>query len=488
MKCFGDIWADLNPPLPADLSIHGLSLDSSQVERGDLFFGLQGVRTSGARYLSEAQAAGAAAALIDVGLDGMDMPSSQASFPIATVFDLRYQISGMAARFFDMPAIGSSITGVTGTNGKSSVCYWAAAMFTRLGYKSGVCGSLGFGRLDALQETDLTTPDAIKIQRILSHFDELGCDHIFMEASSHGLAQGRVAAVPFQRAVFTNLSRDHLDYHGDMASYWQHKKKLFSWPTLSEIVVNIDDPKGHELCTLAGSARLISYGMSPDAEVRFSDIKLFAKGFDLVLWLQDQAIPVRVELFGRYNLHNILATCALAHALGAEAAAIADALGQLPHVPGRMQPVFSEQGCTAVIDYAHSPGALRAALLALRERGARRLFCVFGCGGDRDRGKRPIMGAIASQLADAIWLTNDNPRSEDPAAILQDIKAGTDGAARLTLMPDRADAIRAALTAADPEDLVLIAGKGHEHYQVIGDQSVPSHDLDIARDCLRGQG
>lgn len=488
MKRFGDIWADSTPPLSANLSIHGLSLDSRKVERGDLFFGLQGVQTSGARYLPEACAAGAAAALVDVGLDDQDMPSPQAPFPVATVLDLRYQINGMAARFFDMPAIESSITGVTGTNGKSSVCYWAAAMLTRLGYQAGCCGTLGFGRFDALQETDLTTPDAIKIQRILSHFDELGCDHIFMEVSSHSLEQGRVEAVPFQRAVFTNLSRDHLDHHGDMADYWHHKKKLFSWPTLSEVVVNIDDPKGRELCTLVDSAKLIRYGMSLDAEVRFADIQPFAQGFDLVLQMQDQAIPVRVELFGRYNLHNLLAVCALAQATGAEAAAIADVLGQLPRVPGRMQPVFSERGCTAIIDYAHNPEALRAALLALREHGGKRLFCVFGCGGDRDQGKRPVMGAIASQLADAIWLTNDNPRSEDPAAILRDIKAGADGAARLTLMPDRADAIREALAAADSDDLVLIAGKGHERYQIIGDKSVLSHDLNIARDCLRRQG
>lgn len=486
MKYFGELWQQSNPPLPAVLPVYGLSMDSRQVARGDLFFGLQGQHSTGAQYLSHVQAAGAAGALIDT-----QLKSRIQDFPVATVSDLRYRINGIAANFFGTATTSMHLTGITGTNGKSSVCYWSAALFERLGHTAGCCGTLGFGHAHKLQPTQLTTPDAITTQKILADLDRLGCSHVFMEVSSHGLDQGRVEAVPFKRAVFTNLSHDHLDYHTDMASYWSSKQKLFRHPGITELIVNTDDPRGRELAASTNKSEAVSvicYGFSADTDVGFIDITPSRVGFSARFSAQGMQIPVNLKLFGRHSLRNLLAVSALAIAEGHRPEDIAEIFSELPHVPGRMQPIDAARGvagCTVIVDYAHNPEALRSALSALREHDCRRLLCVFGCGGDRDVEKRPVMGQIASQLADAVWLTSDNPRSEDPVAILRDIEAGTCGDAEISLIPDRAEAVQAALNEARPGDLLLLAGKGHERMQIIGDQKVPMYDPDLVTSWLQ---
>lgn len=490
MKSFDTLF-DAKPtmPLPADMQVGGLSLDSRKIKPGDLFLGLQGKQHSGADYLLQAYEAGAVGALLDTpppaAVHSAALSGVPEHFPVAVVPDLRRRVSAMAARFFNWPASSASIVGVTGTNGKSSICFWSAVIFERLGSVSGICGTLGFGRYNALKTTDLTTPDAIDMQRILACLDN--CTHIFIEASSFGLDQGRIEAVPFRYAVFTNLSRDHLDYHQDMAHYWYSKKRLFVYPSLSTWIVNTDDPKGQELCQSDTGVRLIRYGLSTQADIRFADIRPSKEGFSAVLQSANESAALEIPVFGRHNLLNLLAVCALAIAEGHSLEAIARQLPTLPNVPGRMQHIQAESGCTVVVDYAHNPDALELALSALREHGCKRLFCVFGCGGNRDTGKRPVMGEIGSRLADSLWLTNDNPRNEEPMAILRDIQAGCSGTAKIMLMPERTRAIEAALTAAEAGDFVLIAGKGHESHQIVRDQTIPLNDFDIAENWLQQQ-
>ena len=476
MKHFNDIWLNTESPLPADLLVKGLSLDTRTLVEGDLFCALNGDNHTALDHLLQAKEAGAVGALIDA-----KSAPVMADFPVAAVPGLRLQLSQITARFFDHPATGIKVIGVTGTNGKSTICYLTTALLERLGYNAGYCGTFGAGHLSNLADIPLTTPDIIEIWRQLSRFNQLGCSHVAMEVSSHALTQGRVEAVPFQCAVFTNFSRDHLDYHGCMEDYWDSKKRLFQWRDLAYVIVNADDPKSDELCDLTDADRIIRYGFSADADFRFVRIKPDKLGFTATLVAQGKQIPLKLPVFGEFNLLNLLAVCALVVSEGHEPEAVATLLTDLPVVPGRMQSVVHYQR-TIIVDFAHNPDALKLILEALRKHCSARLFCVFGCGGDRDSGKRPLMGHIASQHSDAIWLTNDNARSEDAMAILLSIKAGCRGKASVQTIADRRAAIHAALDASKPGDFVLVAGKGHERYQLIGTEKIPLYDADVIAD------
>lgn len=490
MKSFGDLWAGNTQalPLPAHLPVRGLALDSRQVQAGDLFFALQGQLKHGADYIRQAAFAGAVGALVEEGYEIEADFTTRPDFPVAFVPNLNRQVSALADKFFDSPAADLEITGVTGTNAKSTTCILSAQMSGYLGDKTGVSGTIGFGLPGQLHKTQLTTPDAIETQRILSRLKQMGCSHACIEVSSHGLEQGRVEALPFRHAVFTNFSHDHLDDYEDMEAYWQAKKRLFSWPDLATVIVNADDGKADDVCAVAGHAKVIRYGFDMQADVRLVDVSCHQTGFTGMLeiaWASEQAkIPVQINLLGRFNLLNVLAACSLAIASGHSAEAVASTLSMLSAAPGRMQLVMDSQPAV-VVDYAHNPDALKAALSAMREHGYERLFCVFGCGGNRDRQKRALMGHIASIAADAIWLTNDNPRGETPDAILQDIHVGCDGDADIHIVPDRAQAIEAAVAATNAGDCVLIAGKGHECEQVLGQKIIPLNDFDIARSALQ---
>ena len=483
MKTFSRLWKGQaeRPPLPADLPIRGLALDSRKVRPGDLFLGLRGEQDDGGRYLAEARHAGAIGGLVDC--EGA--PSNAPDFPTAVVPDLRQRVSRLAAELFDHPGEALHIIGITGTNGKTTSAWLTAALLNRLGEQAGICGTIGYGLLDALQATSLTTPDAIEMQDILARMKSLDCSHLCMEVSSHGLEQRRVEAVPFDCAVLTNVGHDHLDYHGNTEDYWQAKRRLFTWPSLSAAILNADDPKTPELLQLCGAIHSICFGFSDKADVHLTALQPFAGGFNARLTAGDHSLPVCLNLMGQHNLANLLVAVSVALLLDHSLDAIVEVIGDLPSVPGRMQPISDNAEDPQIfVDYAHNPDGLKAALEAVKTHTIGKVHCVFGCGGDRDRAKRQQMGQIASALADAIYLTNDNPRSENPEKILDDIWQGCSDKAKTQIIADRTQAVTKAVQSAAPEDTVLIAGRGHEQIQIIGDERLALHDPDLALAAL----
>lgn len=495
----GDIrLADLlaDPALPgalAGLRVRGLTLDSRNVVPGDIFLALPGTRRDGRDFIAAAAAAGAVAVLAEEqGLAAYTDLRSAIRIPVIPVSGLAARISAIAGRFYGEPATALTITGVTGTNGKTTCTQLLAQLFALLEAPAGVIGTLGAGvpgGPDALADTGVTTPDAILTQRLLAEFRDQGIRRVAMEVSSHSLDQQRVAAVPMHTAVFTNLSRDHLDYHGDMTAYRAAKARLFRQPGLANAVINLDDPVGAELLGALPTG-VVGYGYSVQgggAALRALDARFSAAGVRarvVTPWGEGTLVSA---LPGGFNLANLLAVIGAACAQGFELAAVLAAVPQLQAAPGRMQSVGGAEGPRVVVDYAHTPDALEQALAALRASVAGgRLWCVFGCGGERDRGKRPAMGAIAVAGADRAVVTSDNPRGEDPDAIIAEILGGVaaDRRDRLWVIPERRAAIERAIAAASPADIVLIAGKGHETWQEIAGVRWPCDDAAAARRAL----
>ncbi len=482
-------------PAALDRPITGLALDSRRVVAGDLFFALAGSQTHGQIYLAQALAQGAAAVLVE-GEEPTAYPPEQ---PILIVPHLTGLVGLIAARFYQDPARDMTLIGVTGTNGKTSITHLLAQVLQEPERPCGVLGTLGYGRYGQLTPASHTTPDPITLQRQLAALRDQQAPWVAMEVSSHALDQQRVAGIGFKVAVFTNLTRDHLDYHGDMERYGAAKRRLFHRPGLEYAVINSDDPWGRTLLQqLPAGVTGIGYGFqtgqpepAPFPQVVGSELALAPAGLRLWVtspwgsgWLQS-------PLVGRFNAANLLAVVATLGVLGWPLPDILNRLGSAQPVPGRME-VVPGGPPLVVVDYAHTPDALEQALTTLREHTSGQLWCVFGCGGERDQGKRPVMGAVAQRLADQIIVTDDNPRHEDPAAIRQAILAAiTSGHAQE--IADRAQAIRQALTTAQPADAVLIAGKGHEDYQQIGDQRFPFRDRLVVEHTLaslteRGNG
>jgi UDP-N-acetylmuramoyl-L-alanyl-D-glutamate--2,6-diaminopimelate ligase len=458
-------------PAVPDLPVSGIAMHSAEVRPGYLFLACPGTRTSGVRFIGEAARAGAAAALADAA--GFDA-AVHWPIPVFPVADLAAQAGHIAARYFDHPSRSITVLGITGTNGKTSVSHFIAAALDRMEEGgAGLIGTLGWGRAGALAPSTLTTPDPVRLQSLLAGMRALGMRSVAMEVSSHALGQDRVAGVEFSVAVFTNLTRDHLDYHGDMDSYGAAKARLFDRPGLKAAVVNLDDAFGRELFRgLEGRVAVTGYRLASSARTA---------GKDLTGHIEDAGIGrlrlriagpwgdgrLATPLTGRFNAANLMAAFAAMCAAGHAPEAVLAALGRTRGVPGRME-TFGRRGAPAVIvDYAHTPDALDHALAALRPHCSGRLVCVFGCGGDRDRGKRPIMGAVAERHADQIYVTSDNPRGEDPERIIADILSGMGRTVPVSVEPDRGAAIVRAIREAGPKDVVLVAGKGHEEYQEI---------------------
>lgn len=482
MKNFNRLWNDsaAPSPLPADLPVEGLAIDSRKVRPGDLFLGLKGNQDNGARYLDQARAAGAVAALVDE-----DLPAQHEDFPVALVSDLRERVSAMAAELLDHPGKDLHVIGITGTNGKTSSAWLTAALLNLLGEQAGVCGTVGYGLLHNLQATSLTTPDAIEVQDILARMKALECSHLCMEVSSHGLEQKRVEAVPFDCAVFTNFGHDHLDHHHSIDNYWQAKQRLFNWPTLSAAVLNAEDEKTPLLMEACSGLNLVSFGFGEDADVRFSELKPFERGFEAQLSAAESRVAVRCNMMGRHNLANLLSAVSVALLFDYQLDTIAEAIDELPPIPGRMQPIAGGKDDPLVlVDYAHNPDGLKAALEAIKTHVGGRVLCVFGCGGERDLSKRALMGGIASELADVLYLTNDNPRGENPQRILDDIRQGCSTDVPVHIIADRVSAICTAVQEASADDVVLFAGRGHEQVQIIGDEQIAMHDPDLAAAAL----
>ncbi len=471
-------------PGASRIVVSGLALDSRRVRRGDAFFALRGSHGHGIAFAAGAVQRGAQVVLAEA--PAIDTPPLEV--PLLWVDDLREQVGEIAARFHERPAEALRIVGVTGTNGKTSCVQLLAQALSLLGHRAASIGTLGAGLHGALREGERTTPDALAVQQLLADFRDAGATHVAMEVSSHALEQGRVAAVEFEVAAFTNLTRDHLDYHGSMQAYGAAKAKLFAWPSLQAVVINLDDPFGRNLLAqLPAGVPPLRFSMADDAEaeVAASAIVTSAAGLTFRLRTPWGTRMLTSRLLGRFNVANLLAVVACLGALGEPFERVVAAVERLQPVPGRMSRLGGEHGLPlVVVDYAHTPDALEQALAALRAHCAGRLLCVFGCGGERDAGKRPLMGAIAARMADVAIVTDDNPRGEDGDAIVAQIVAGMAAARAMTVERDRARAIAQALQLAQPGDVLLIAGKGHESYQEGPAGKHPFDDLAVAHAAL----
>ncbi|MDZ7594199.1 MAG: UDP-N-acetylmuramoyl-L-alanyl-D-glutamate--2,6-diaminopimelate ligase [Thiobacillus sp.] len=404
------------------------------------------------------------------------------AIPNAGVPGLKNRIGEIAAHVYGEPSRALHMVGITGTNGKTSVAHWVAQAFSQLGRKTAVIGTVGNGFPGALTPALNTTPDAIELQQRLAHFRQQGATACAMEVSSHGLAQGRLNGTQFSVAVLTNLSRDHLDYHGDMDSYAAAKARLFSWPGLEWVVLNVDDAFGQQLEAETRLVSVAGYGFQRGAVVG-EKLRLSQAGLHLAVHTDWGHGEIDAPLLGRFNAANLLAVLTTLLVSGMKLDDACQALAHITPPPGRMQTLGGNAHPLVVVDYAHTPDALEKVLATLREIvSGGRLICVFGCGGNRDRGKRPLMGQAAVAGADEVWITSDNPRNEDPHRIIDDILAGTGDTPHVE--PDRARAIFEAIGGAHHGDVVVIAGKGHEDYQEIAGERQPFSDVTVARKAL----
>jgi len=471
-----DLLAGLAAGVDPAAQVTGLSLDSRRVARGDLFLACPGTHRDGRAYIGPAIDGGAAVVAYEPA--GFRYAGQAPGVPVP---GLAAHAGEIAARFYGRPSEALYVIGVTGTNGKTSCVHFLAQALERLGAAPRMIGTLGSGEVRRPRTGELTTPGPLDVHRLMREFADEGATHVVMEASSHALKQGRVAAVAFDAAVFTNLSRDHLDYHSDIDDYAAAKKTLFECPSLELAVVNREDPVGREIIEAARAPAVVPFG--DGGTVSPGDVQVAESGLSLRIEHPGGSLAVAVGLVGHVNVYNVLAVAGVLLHLGFESGDVERALCALQPVPGRMELFRAGPGApVAVVDYAHSPDALERALISVREHCRGALWCVFGCGGDRDPGKRPEMGRIAEQGADHVVVTNDNPRSEPPEAIAADIVAGM--CRKPAVVLDRRKAIVTALESARPGDWVLVAGKGHETYQIIGDAVTDFDDREVVSGCL----
>ncbi|MDP9069045.1 MAG: UDP-N-acetylmuramoyl-L-alanyl-D-glutamate--2,6-diaminopimelate ligase [Actinomycetota bacterium] len=466
-----------------DTVVRGLSYDSRSVARGDLFFCVPGATTDGHRFASAAVEAGAVALCVQ--------RAQPLEVPQLVVTDVRRAMGRIAAGFFGSPAERLTVLGVTGTNGKTTTAFLLESILRAAGHKTGLIGTIETRVGGRVKAGVRTTPESLDLQRLFADMVAEGVTHVAMEVTSHALVLHRVEGVVFAAAGFTNLSQDHLDFHAHMEDYFQAKRSLFVPERTERGAVNVDDDHGRRLAD-AAEIPTIGFGLSADAEVRADDVEFRPAGSRFKVHTPAGAIHVETSFIGGFNVSNCLAATAVALQAGIGLEAIEEGLRSLSAVPGRFEPVAAGQPFSVVVDYAHTPDSLDNVLRAARgvTRDGR-VICVFGCGGDRDRGKRPLMGAVAAQLADVVMVTSDNPRSEDPYAIIDEIVEGVIAHAPQgpdLVTSDRVEAIEASLKAARPGDVVLIAGKGHETGQQFADHTIPFDDREVARSALAGLG
>jgi UDP-N-acetylmuramoyl-L-alanyl-D-glutamate--2,6-diaminopimelate ligase len=475
VRVLGDILSDLpNVQIrgDADASVSGVCYRSDDARPGALFFCVPGSATDGHAFAADAVERGAVALVVDRWLEA---EAAQALVP-----NVREAMGPVSAAFYGRPADRMTVAGVTGTNGKTTTTYLLEAIFRADGRRPGVIGTTGV-RIDGRPEPfPRTTPEAPDLHRLFAEMARHGVDAVAMEVSSHGLDQHRVDGVRYAAAVFTNLSQDHLDYHRSMEEYLLAKARLFT-PAMSErAVVNLDSDEGRRLAVTG--LPTITYGVAADADVRATDVEATTDGISFRV----DGLSIRSALRGSFNVENCLAAFATARLLGIEDRVAAEAISDVRGVPGRVETVEAGQPFLVMVDYAHTPDSVENVLRAARPLAKGRLIVVFGCGGDRDRAKRPRMGFAATSNADLSILTSDNPRSEDPLAIIVEVMPGAEeGGGRFVVEPDRRAAIRLAMTQAAPGDVVVIAGKGHETYQELADRTIPFDDRTVAAEELR---
>jgi UDP-N-acetylmuramoyl-L-alanyl-D-glutamate--2,6-diaminopimelate ligase len=460
--------------------------DSRRVGRGAVFVALVGLKANGAVFAPQAVAAGASAVVAE------SPAPADISVPWIVVDDARLALAWLSAEFFGHPSREMSVIGITGTNGKTTSSFLVSAILDAAGISCGLMGTVTYRIGDRAFDATRTTPEAPELQAFMRDMVAGGCGACVMEVSSHALALKRVDGIRFAAAAFTNLTRDHLDFHADMEDYFAAKRRLFEMlPDDAPAVINIDDPRGASLVEVVG--RPVTYSINKAADITPGPLSFSLDGLDFEVRTPHGAVHVRSRLVGRPNVYNILGAVGTALALGVPIAAIEAGLPRLPGVPGRFEVVSgTSDDVTVVVDYAHTDDALRNLLETARPMATRRLITVFGAGGDRDRTKRPLMGMVAARLSDVVVITSDNPRSEDPERIIEEVKRGADAETRnsnasIVTEADRREAILQAVRDARPGDVVLIAGKGHEKYQEIGGRRHPFDDIDVAREALEAR-
>ena len=463
--------------------VTGVAYDSRTVDPGYLFVALKGLHEDGASFARQAIERGAVAIISE------RRTPSDVHIPWAVVEDARLALALLAATFYRHPSAQMQVVGITGTNGKTTTAYLIASIFDAAGLRCGLLGTVAYRLGDEVREATRTTPEAPEVQGLLREMVDRGCGACAMEVSSHALSLRRVDGTTFAAAVFTNLTRDHLDFHAEMEAYFQAKRRLFEMlPRDAPSLVNLDDPRGALLAELAG--RPVTYAINRQADITSGPLSFSLDGLTFDVRTPRGTVHVKSKLVGRPHVYNILAAVSTATALGLPFDAIERGLRALDGVPGRFEVVSGPKDeVVVVVDYAHTDDALRNLLETARPLARGRLITVFGCGGDRDRTKRPLMGAVAGRLSDLIVITSDNPRGEDPNRIIEEIQRGIipdtrRGGQRMLSIVDRRAAIGKAIELARPGDLVLIAGKGHEKYQVIGDRFLPFDDAVVSREAL----
>ena len=496
--------------VPESMSITGITLNSRDIKPGAAYVALQGTQAHGLDYVGDAEARGASVVFVDA---ATTHDLSSVPLPVVRIHDLSQSAGALASAFHNDPSRHLNVCGVTGTDGKTSVAQFIAQALNSMGIPTGYIGTIGWGVGDSLSPNPLTTPDAMTLQSMMASMLASGVTHVVLEVSSHALVQGRVNGVVFDVAVLTNLGRDHLDYHGTIEDYAQAKQKLFVWPGLRGAVLNHNDAFGQTLSSVINpEVPLIRYsgqsvssgedsalkdfgqedsgqdnsgtglgGHSSQANLSLSvsDVTYTDEGMRFVLHDAGQRWVVNTGLIGQFNIDNLLATYGALRTFGVGPADAAIALDKVKAVPGRMERFAAQGRATVVVDYSHTPQALQAAISSLRTHCSGELWVVFGCGGDRDPGKRPLMGDIAGTLADHVVVTDDNPRTESSDDIIRDILAGMDAGQQPTVIADRGDAIRHALRSAVAGDWVLVAGKGHEDYQIVGAERLSFSDREV---------
>lgn len=477
-----------------EIEVKGLALDSRKVEPGFIFVALEGQFDHGLAYAEAAIARGAVAVLCD---SKFDQYCQQILSKLMTrvicipVNGLQNKLGEFVNKFYAEPSRELYVTGVTGTDGKTSVSHFIAQAMNHDGDLSAVIGTLGNGLISNMEESTHTTPDVISLHEMMAEYLQAGITSVAMEVSSHGLDQQRVSGIDFDVAVLTNLTRDHLDYHGDLNAYKQAKKKLFVETRSHSLVLNADDEFGLELYSeLKAEKKIWLYGFN-ESLVKQSDLYAYASnveysndGMSFMLNTSHGTAEVKVQLFGKFNISNVLACVCVLLQRGVNFNHVIKRIEKIHTVAGRMQLISQTGKATVVVDYAHTPEALSQALKSMKSHARGKIICVFGCGGDRDSGKRPLMAQAAEKLSDLVILTNDNPRNESPENIIDDIKQGISNELQLIVEMDRRKAIKQAVKLAGEKDIVLIAGKGHEQYQIIANEKIPFSDVEVAIECL----
>ena len=491
-----EIYKILNQKYPQgtqDIKINSICNDSRKLERACIFVAVRGSAADGHHYIKQAIEAGAAALVVE---DESSIPANYGGAKFI-VKESRAALSLIARHFYSNPALDLYCLAVTGTNGKTSTVYMLEHLFNDLGWPTAVMGTIDHHLGDKLWPSRLTTPDVIELHQSLQKFVKAGAKAVALEASSHAIDQKRVEDIPFDVFIFTNLTRDHLDYHKSMEDYFKSKQRLFSElpkqkkSSQLRAIINIDDSYGKRL-KLSPLLSSVTIGQSQDADFSFSDFDCQFEGTSFHLKTPQGEVAVRLSIPGVYNVYNAVGAMAAAMHAGLDLAATVKSIESFKGVPGRLQMVENDKGVHIFIDYAHTDKALESSLNSLIEVKKKtnpdaKIITVFGCGGDRDKGKRPLMGAVAEKLSDEIIITSDNPRGEDPTMIIADIKRGLSGnLAQVLTEVDRRSAIKTALGQAQSGDVVLIAGKGHEDYQIIGDQELTFSDYDIAKELIDG--